>query len=197
MTHEEWVTNTLSRIGEEVKRSRTAVGLTQDELASDVGITRNALQNLESPKNRRSTLDVLTLILIARRLGTPPVELLYPDLPGGPVEVWPGVMATSIQALQWFSGEELSHTLDPSGTFRGSSLERVTFAREYERLRRRLAEAKEAVELLGLKPDVDADEVRQAQNQVDFWSSKLDAMTKTLTLRGWENGCETTASAAD
>lgn len=142
MTHGEWIEATLSRIGGEVKRARLAAGLKQEELAHDIGISRNALQNLESPKDRRATLDVLTLMLIAHRLGMPPVELLYPALPGGEVEAWPGAKTTSFEALQWFSGEISASDIQEDDMTRSSNHRRAGLSRARSRLRDQLREAR-------------------------------------------------------
>jgi transcriptional regulator with XRE-family HTH domain len=138
MTHEEWVDATLTRIGDEVQRARKAAGLKQEELAKEVGITRNALQNLESPKDRRSTFDVLTLMLIARRLGLAPAELLFSGLADGPVEVWPGAIATSFEAVQWFSGEISAADVKDGEANRS---ERIELTRRRARLKNNLREA--------------------------------------------------------
>ncbi|WP_433626054.1 helix-turn-helix transcriptional regulator [Nocardia sp. CA-120079] len=142
MTREQWVQETLNRIGQEVKRTRIAADITQDELAASVGLTRNALQNLESPANRRSTIDLLTLMLIARRLGRPPVEFIYPDLADGPVEIWPGVTTTSFEAVQWISGEIPAFMIVEDDTTRASTNLRVGMSRIRARLRNALRQAR-------------------------------------------------------
>lgn len=136
MTHSEWIATTLDRIGKEVQRARKSAGLTQDELANDVGITRNALQNLESPAKRRSTIDLLTLILIARRVGISPAQLVYPALPDGPVEIWPDAECSSIDALLWFSGRSTAPRrlqFQGSGTVPYTNIKLVTLSEEYAR----------------------------------------------------------------
>jgi transcriptional regulator with XRE-family HTH domain len=133
MTHSEWVAATLQRIGKEVQRARKSAGLTQDQLAADVGITRNTLQNIESPTNRRSTIDLLTLILIAERVRTSPIELIYPSLPYGMVEVWPGEEVPSLIALDWFSGY-LTVGIGKPTTFSPVADGLLALSREYERL---------------------------------------------------------------
>lgn len=105
MTHEQWRAESVARIGRAVQIARREAGLSQEELASRIGSTRNAIQNMEAPRGRKSTFDVLDLIEISRAVGVPPVRLLYPELPDGRVAVSRGQEVRSIDALMWFSGE--------------------------------------------------------------------------------------------
>lgn len=47
--------------------------------------------------------------MLAAALGVPPVALLFPNLPDGDVEVLPGQVMSSADAMRWFTGEN-----DPS-----------------------------------------------------------------------------------
>ncbi|MBF6393328.1 helix-turn-helix transcriptional regulator [Nocardia farcinica] len=105
MTREEWRAETMDRIGRAVADARRRAGMSQQELAERIGSSRNAIQNLEARKGRTSSINVLDLIELAAALNVPPVSLLYPDLPDGDVEVYPGTRTSSINALTWFSGE--------------------------------------------------------------------------------------------
>jgi transcriptional regulator with XRE-family HTH domain len=73
-------------------------------------ISRAAIANYES--GRKKGLDVAELLVLAAALRIPPLTILYPKLPDGPVEVLPTVQVTSWDAAAWFSGEASSP--DPS-----------------------------------------------------------------------------------
>lgn len=184
MTHAEWVDANLSSIGEAVQRARKAAGLKQDELARDIGITRNALQNLESPKGRRSTLDVLTLILIARRLGVPPIELIYPAMADGEVEAWPGVRTTSFQAAQWFSGEVSASDIREDETTRNSNHRRVGLSRARARLRETLREHRRSYLESQLLPDSAMLSKEQAAQLISESERKLRGIEATMRQEG-------------
>lgn len=141
-----WERSTVERIGRAIKTHRRAAGLGQEELAERIGSTRNAIQNLESERARRSSVDLLDLMLIARELGVPPVELIFPDLPDGEVEAWPSHQTRSILAMQWFSGEitasdasDYLSNLSPEEQDRQRrGIEKVQRSRELEKYRSQL-----------------------------------------------------------
>jgi len=66
-------------------------------------ISRAAIANYES--GRKKGLDVAELLVLAAALQIPPLTILFPDLPDGPVEVLPGIQSTSWDAAAWCSGE--------------------------------------------------------------------------------------------
>lgn len=105
MTREEWRAASLLRVGKSVRQARRRAGISQDELAERIGSSRNAIQNIESPRGRKSAINVFDLLEIAAALGVPPVQLLYPQLPADEVEYLPGVTMPAIDAAQTFSGE--------------------------------------------------------------------------------------------
>jgi transcriptional regulator with XRE-family HTH domain len=88
-------------------------------------ISRAAIANYES--GRKRGLDIAELLVIAGALRIPPVALLFPQLPDGPVEVLPGTETSSWEAAGWFSGEESSPQPDdqPWPTTRESELVRA------------------------------------------------------------------------
>jgi len=60
-------------VGRKIKTIRTERGMTQEELASNLGISYQQLHKYEKGINR---LSVSRLVLIARTLGIPPASLL-------------------------------------------------------------------------------------------------------------------------
>lgn len=108
MTHSDWTTSTVRRIGAKVKELRkgkfSAEGLAERVTELGYPYSRSALVNLEY--GRKSSIDLGELLVLAAALEVPPMLLLYPDLADGPVEALPGVTTTSFRAAQWFGGEE-------------------------------------------------------------------------------------------
>lgn len=97
-----WQESLAARVGGAVRKARESAGLTAAQLSErtrDIGypVHRIAISKIENGA-RAGKLDVAELVALARALGVPPIELIYPDLPDGPVEVWPGRKATSFQA---------------------------------------------------------------------------------------------------
>jgi hypothetical protein len=66
-------------------------------------VPRTTISELESGK--RKSVSTAELCVLAWALKVPPIRLLYPDLPDGPVEIIPGKTVPSIEAATWFSGE--------------------------------------------------------------------------------------------
>ncbi|WP_156666075.1 helix-turn-helix domain-containing protein [Rhodococcus sp. HS-D2] len=111
----EWASETARRVGEEVRRLRadvhemSAVQLANRTAELGYPITRGTIAKIES-NSRAAKLDVVEVAVLAKALRVPPLQLLYPELPDGPVEVLPGVTVRSVSAMTWFSGEELEYT---------------------------------------------------------------------------------------
>lgn len=132
---ESWRTAIAENFGKSVEAARKAAGLTAVELAKrtkEYGhpISRVAVTKIENNK-RAGKVDLAEVISLALALGIPPVQLLYPELPDGKVEVWPGVETTSIEALQWFSGHIAAWMIDRNQLTLQSTNTRVQLARQY------------------------------------------------------------------
>jgi transcriptional regulator with XRE-family HTH domain len=106
------------------RANRSAQWLADETERLGYPISRAAIANYES--GRKRGLDIAELLVIAAALQIPPLTLLFPQLPNGPVEVLPGVPTTSWDAAAWFSGEASSP--DPDD-------DRWSTPREYELLR--------------------------------------------------------------
>ncbi len=107
---QEWSQQIVDRVGKEVRRARTAAspplsGQALSERTAELGhpISRAVISDLET--GRRRGLDVADLIVLAAALQIAPVQLLFPDLPRGPVDVLPGRPHESHDAVRWFAGE--------------------------------------------------------------------------------------------
>ena len=99
----------MERVGREVRRLRgkdhakmSAAGLADRTAALGHPVSRSVIADLEI--GRKKSLDVAELLVLAQALQVAPVQLVYPDLPKGDVEVLPGRFVESHEALQWFSG---------------------------------------------------------------------------------------------
>ncbi|WP_181698933.1 helix-turn-helix domain-containing protein [Nocardia sp. GTS18] len=108
----DWQIATAKRIGKAVAEARERLDLTAAKLAErtrDLGypIHRTAITKIENG-SRSGKLDVSELVVLAAALGVPPVELIFPAMPTGPVEILPGVEVPSSDAMLWFAGERMS-----------------------------------------------------------------------------------------
>lgn len=109
MDEEEWRSRLVQAVAQQVRRRRLELGLSVQKLADicaeqyGLPIKRSVLANFEG--GRRPALSVVELIVLARILAIPPVELLFPVGREDQAEVLPGTSADSWEALKWFTGE--------------------------------------------------------------------------------------------
>lgn len=102
----DWEVATTRRIGEQVRKLRGKRSAQQvSDRTKDLGyhVGRATISELET--GRRKSIPVTDLVILAAALGVPPVSLIYPDIPDGPVEVLPGHSVSSSDAMQWFDGD--------------------------------------------------------------------------------------------
>ncbi|AWK74263.1 hypothetical protein CBI38_24625 [Rhodococcus oxybenzonivorans] len=62
-------------------------------------------------------MDVAELSVLAAALEVPPVQLMYPDLADGQVEVLPARYVRSVEAARWFAGEAGLPLLDDEADY--------------------------------------------------------------------------------
>ncbi|MFD4368986.1 helix-turn-helix domain-containing protein [Rhodococcus sp. NPDC058521] len=110
-----WDENTTARIGEAVKAARSARGWSAKALADRTAqlghaVGRATISELET--GRRRNIAVAELLILGAALEVPPLQLLYPDLPEGRVDVWPGREVTSHEAVEWVAGKHDPKYLD-------------------------------------------------------------------------------------
>lgn len=106
----DWDKAMAERIGAAVKARRSELGWTAARLSDETErlhhpVHRVAIGKLENG-HRGAKFEVAELVVLAKALGVPPMLLLYPDMPGGDVEVLPRVHTNSFAAARWFSGED-------------------------------------------------------------------------------------------
>ena len=101
-----WAEDQARTIGaavRDLRGKRTGQWLSDETERAGHRVPRTTISELESGK--RKAVSTAELCLLAWALKVPPIRLLYPDLPDGPVEIIPGKTVPSIEAATWFSGE--------------------------------------------------------------------------------------------
>lgn len=201
MTHgdgwKSWERDALVRIAGAVRPAREGAGLSQAQLAVKAGMSRSVVANLESGAGDSPRVfevpSVTTLIRLASALGIPPVELLYPDLPDGQVEVWPGTHTTSFRAVQWFSGEITANVIEPGTDERDDGNERLRLSRERERVRELVSGMGDAWFSDRVRSENERRLRDSAVESIARVSHGLDELQRLLSQGGWMWG----AGAAD
>ena len=115
MTSKDWGRELTHRVAAEVKRRRgehTVQWLSDRTADYGLRISRSRISDLERG-DRGGLLGVAELLVLAAALDVPPLLLLFPGLPGEPVEMLPGRVVESWDAARWFTGEEPSPAEDP------------------------------------------------------------------------------------
>ncbi|MEV0105566.1 helix-turn-helix domain-containing protein [Nocardia sp. NPDC050799] len=185
-----WDVELAERVGKAVKRLReqetpklSAARLA--ERTEKCGYTMTKAQVSDLELGRKKTITVPELITLALALGVPPVQLLYPELPDGPVSIWPDTVCPSVEALQWFSGDISAREVVDNYVTAGSTNVRVRESREYVRLtnlRKRAARERMISQLIPGDAEWTADHalsvLREAQE-------RIDELKKQFTERGW------------
>lgn len=109
MDAEEWRSQLVQAVAQQVRRRRLELGLSVQKLADicteqyGLPIKRSVLANFEG--GRRPALSVVELIVLARILAISPAELLFPVGREDQIEVLPDTSTDTWSALKWFTGE--------------------------------------------------------------------------------------------
>lgn len=102
----DWASDMHARIAAAIKKhrgtERSAQDIADETKRLGYAMSRAQIANYES--GRKKNLDIAELLILAAALNVPPLVLLYPDLPGGDVEVTPGHPRSSWDAYLWASG---------------------------------------------------------------------------------------------
>lgn len=110
------------------RSGRSAQWLADETERLGFPISRAAIANYES--GRKKGLDLAELLTLAAALRVPPVVLLFPDLPDGPVEALPGVTVDSWGAAAWCSGEARSPAAEAGERPETAESKRIRAVRE-------------------------------------------------------------------
>ncbi|MFI1914548.1 hypothetical protein [Nocardia sp. NPDC020380] len=134
MTQSSWRETTVRRVADAIKRhrgDRSAQWLSDHTAELGHRVTRSTISDLEV--GRRTRLEVTELLVLAQALQIPPILLLFPDVPDGPVEYLPGQFTQSRWAIEWFNGEdETAFTSESMLPIRLIALERELLRRRAE-----------------------------------------------------------------
>jgi transcriptional regulator with XRE-family HTH domain len=108
-TAKAWELDLAERLGRAVRERRSTLGLSAQQVSDrtrDIGypVTRVAISKIEG-NLRSGKVDVAELFALARALEIPPGLLLFPDFPDGEIEVLPGKLVSSADALNWVAGQ--------------------------------------------------------------------------------------------
>ena len=109
MTREpDWSERQARTIGAEVRRHRTRLGWSAQQLADrclqlGLPIARSTIANMEN--NRRPAVSAAELLVLGAALEVPPAELMFPIGRYETVEALPGRSVPPWDAARWFSGE--------------------------------------------------------------------------------------------
>jgi transcriptional regulator with XRE-family HTH domain len=176
-----WQMDMTERVGQAVRTARQQAGLSAAQLAErtrEVGfpIHRVAITKIET-NSRAGKLDVAELIILAMALHTPPVQLLFPNLPDGEAELRPGLTSTNIKALEWFSGEDPLTMARPSTS---GDTRRLQLSRELSYLRL-FAVAQQ----YRLPPDATEEQRQEAERAIHDTTERLRALREEARANGW------------
>lgn len=118
----EWVVRFTAAVGKRVEYFRKRNGLTVQAVADrcaamNVPLDRSVIAKLE--KGLRQGVSVGELIALGKALGVPPVLLAFPlgQEDSEQVEVLPGFMANTWEAVKWFTGEQSFPQQDEAGQY--------------------------------------------------------------------------------
>jgi len=110
MPQSDWPAGLTSAIAAEMRRYRLSRKYSAKELADrcvklGLPVSRSTLADLEN--GRRASLTVPELLIIARALDVPPVQLVYPVGHVDAVEALPGQNVPPWTAAKWLTGEDI------------------------------------------------------------------------------------------
>jgi len=116
MTSDDWGKALTRRVAAAIKHQRKGrtVQWVSDRTA-ELGhrVSRSRISDIEAGK-RGGPIGVAELIVISAALRVSPVQLLFPDLPDGPVELLPQCHTPSEDAVNWFSGLRTPYLDNPA-----------------------------------------------------------------------------------
>ena len=103
-----WQEKRSGAFGRAVASRRNTLKLTASQLAGRTKlfgypITRSTIARIEG-NHRAGKIDLAEVVTLAMALETSPIQLLFPDLVDGFVEVLPNHPMTSVHAMEWFAG---------------------------------------------------------------------------------------------
>lgn len=143
----DWDSEVTQRIAGEIKRHRgRRSGQWLADRTKELGhaISKTAIWEIETGK--RKSISVPELLIIARALEVPPVLLLFPGMPDGPVEALPGWTPAASVAAWWFSGTRTPKRVAPRGDEHAAEVDRLEQGLRLPAVARELGTARTAWE---------------------------------------------------
>lgn len=103
----QWSPELTHRLGREIRRlrgkERSAQWLADRTTELGYPVPRTTISETETGR-RKGPIPLQEILVIAAALHVPPVQLLFPGLPHGDIEVLPGRHVFAEDALSWFVG---------------------------------------------------------------------------------------------
>jgi hypothetical protein len=144
LTANEWAAQIAKQVGQGVAHYRgqardvrggklTAQALADRCAGLGLPMDRTVIAKLE--KGTRQTITVGELVVLARALNIPPVQLLFPLGRAAETEIFPGESVDTWDALKWFTGEQDVIPASPmDNEIKTQDTEGVGFFRDHDRL---------------------------------------------------------------
>ncbi|MFI5684643.1 helix-turn-helix domain-containing protein [Streptomyces sp. NPDC051636] len=190
MEAEEWKARLVQAIAQQVRKVRLERGISVQRLADictdeyGVPMKRSVLANFEG--GRRPALSLVEVLVIARILEVPPVQLLFPIGLQETTEVLPDKVVDTWAALKWFTGETPQLPGDqPSDTVEQSAAPVRLFRRhdqlvaDWQRSNRQL---QEMLATMGTAPDSHI--VQLASQSLHQLGESLQEVRQQMRRRG-------------
>lgn len=146
-----WDAELVRRVGEAAKTARggkSAAWLSAETDRLGYKLSTSVIAKLDSG-HRGSVLSVPELLILAAALEVPPLALLFPKLPDGPVETIPNQPQSSFDAYLWAAGLPPSPQRSDLAQLLGYVRERWETIKELARLRVRVSTASDAMSKKG------------------------------------------------
>jgi transcriptional regulator with XRE-family HTH domain len=183
----QWEREMLRSLAVGIRTARRQLSLSQSELAESTGASKGLVMNLEASDGKNPRLQTLPsitiLIRIALALRKSPIELLYPHLPNGPIQVWPGMEVASIKAVQWFSGELAAGYSTSTGepkVFATATDGLLVLSRRYLRILELMREASKELIVAQIRPDDARLTVDLALDLIQRYGVELDKVEQEI-----------------
>jgi transcriptional regulator with XRE-family HTH domain len=171
------------------RASRSAQWLADETERLGYPISRAAIANYES--GRKKGLDVAELLVLAAALRIPPLTILFPDLPDGPVEPLPGVPTSSWDAAAWFSGEASSPGSEKESWPASEQYELVRAVRERRSQLLAMAQFFELIHRFARTAEREKRDVNPWAPELRAYTEQLNTLEQQIARLDWvirENG---------
>lgn len=176
-----WEAETIGRLAVGIRSARTNAGMTQQQLAEAIGVSKGQVANLESTTKGRvvNLPSIGTIIRLAAALETPVAQLLYPDQPYGQVEVIPGLVMDSVDAADWLTG-----AVATAGTATDRA-ERMRVSRLLRKMDKQLSKLRLLIALGVPHEPGEAVDRETAEREFQRLSDERQELAKPMLDRGW------------